>query len=85
MKKTRADIRLVELGLVDSRTKAQAVTFDLDSLIQGWKLGIPGMRPGGIRRLYIPAALGYGAAGSGTSIPPNADLVFEIRLLSSAP
>src|SRR5262249_1917203 len=37
-----------------SRNGAQAATFDLDSLIQGWKLGIPGMRPGGIRRLYIP-------------------------------
>jgi hypothetical protein len=68
-----------------SRTKAQPAAFDLDTLIQGWKLGIPGMRPGGVRLLYIPAALAYGSAGSGSSVPPNADLVFEIRLISSTP
>jgi FKBP-type peptidyl-prolyl cis-trans isomerase len=41
------------------------------------------MKPGGIRRLYIPAALAYGPKGFGADIPPNADLVFEIKLLHS--
>lgn len=52
-------------------------------LIQGWEQGIPGMKVGGTRRLLIPASLAYGAnppAGSG--IPPNADLVFDVTLLS---
>jgi hypothetical protein len=68
----------------DARRRPLApVTFSLSGLIQGWQQGIPGMQPGGIRRLYIPSALGYGAAGSPPNIPANADLVFEIKLTST--
>jgi len=63
------------------------IEFDLDNLIEGWKQGIPGMQPGGIRRLYVPFQLAYGDAGKpatppGVTIPPQADLVFEIKLVS---
>jgi hypothetical protein len=64
------------------RSPAGPATFSLGGVIQGWQQGIPGMRPGGIRRLLIPAALAYGAAGHPPSIPANADLVFEIKLVS---
>jgi len=57
-------------------------TFSLAGLIQGWQEGIPGMKPGGLRRLDIPAALAYGTAGSPPKIPGNADLVFEIKMLA---
>lgn len=52
------------------------------SVIQGWNDGVPGMRVGGTRELTIPPALGYGAGGAGTVIPPNATLHFTITLLS---
>ena len=64
------------------RSPSPPATFALSGLIQGWQQGIPGMKPGGIRRLFVPAALGYGAAGSPPNIPANADLVFEIKLIS---
>jgi peptidylprolyl isomerase len=50
-------------------------------VIPGWVKGIPGMKVGGRRELIIPAALAYGKAGSGSTIPPNSPLVFVVDLL----
>lgn len=58
------------------------VTLGANQVIRGFEQGILGMRVGAIRRVTIPPALGYGATGSGNAIPPNATLIFEIRLNS---
>ena len=60
-------------------------TFKLGAgqVIPGWDQGIPGMKVGGRRELVIPASLAYGAKGSGTTIPPNAPLVFVVDLLGT--
>lgn len=64
-----------------SKDSGQPVSFGLDQVIAGWKEGIPGMKVGGTRRVMIPAAKAYGAnPPSGSGIPANADLVFDVTL-----
>ena len=64
-----------------SKDTGQQVSFGLDQVIKGWTDGIPGMKIGGTRRLLIPAAQAYGAnPPSGSGIPANADLVFDVTL-----
>jgi peptidylprolyl isomerase len=57
-------------------------------VIPGWDQGFGGMKIGGKRRLFIPWQLAYGARGrpgpdaAHPGIPPKADLIFDIELVS---
>ncbi|MDD5180962.1 MAG: FKBP-type peptidyl-prolyl cis-trans isomerase [Gallionellaceae bacterium] len=70
-----------------SRYGDQPFVFDLGAgeVIRGWDEGIQGMQVGGMRKLTIPAALGYGEHGAGNAIPPGATLIFEVELLGVYP
>jgi uncharacterized damage-inducible protein DinB len=52
-------------------------------VIPGFEAGFEGMRVGGKRRIFIPYQLAYGEQGRG-SIPPKADLTFDVELLAVA-
>ena len=62
----------------------KAAKFKVTRVVPGFSQGLKLMQPGGKYRLCIPAALGYGSEGYG-SVPANADLVFEVEMLSFAP
>lgn len=66
-----------------SLDRGQPFVFTLGAgqVIRGWDLGVVGMKVGEIRRLFIPSEFGYGERGAGDSIPPNANLIFEVELL----
>jgi len=63
--------------------RGQPLEFTLgqNSVIQGWELGVAGMKVGEKRKLTIPPELAYGSQGAGGVIPPNATLIFEIDML----
>lgn len=59
-------------------------TIGAGEVIPGWDEGVMSMKVGGKRRLIVPPQLGYGAAGAGGVIPPDATLIFEVELLDVA-
>jgi FKBP-type peptidyl-prolyl cis-trans isomerase len=67
-----------------SYDRGEPITFGLTpgGLIEGWILGIPGMKVGGKRTLTIPPDLAYGDRGAGASVPPGATLNFTVELLA---
>lgn len=46
-----------------SWSRGETINFPLRSLIQGWQVGIPGMKVGGRRQLTVPPAQAYGDSG----------------------
>lgn len=51
-------------------------------VIAGWDEGILLLNVGDKARFVIPSHLGYGSAGAGGVIPPNATLVFDVELMN---
>jgi FKBP-type peptidyl-prolyl cis-trans isomerase len=51
-------------------------------VIAGWKLAIPMLGVGDSATFYIPSKLAYGPQGYPGAIPPDAILIFNVKLLA---
>jgi FKBP-type peptidyl-prolyl cis-trans isomerase FkpA len=69
---------LAASGTVFDQNVTQA--FATGAVIKGFSEGLLLMTKGSVWRFCIPAALGYGAQGTGP-IPANSDLVFQVELV----
>jgi len=65
-----------------SLDKGEPFEFKLGekNVIDGWDLGLVGMKAGGLRKLVIPPELAYGEKGR-PGVPPNAELHFDVELV----
>ena len=54
----------------------------MGQVIAGWDEGVSLLNVGDKARFVIPSNLGYGSRGAGGAIPPNANLIFDVELVS---
>jgi FKBP-type peptidyl-prolyl cis-trans isomerase len=77
--------KLIDGMVFDGTEEGMPARFKVNSLIPGWAEALTLMRVGDRWQIVIPANMGYGARGSGETIPPNQTLVFELELLKVVP
>lgn len=53
-------------------------------LVPGFREAMLNMNVGDEARIFIPSFLGYGERGAGGIIPPNANLVFDLKIVGKA-
>ena len=75
-----ANIRFLREATGAVFDQAMQTPMPVGGVIHGFSEGLQLLARGGVIRLCVPPALGYGAQASGP-IPANADLVFQIELL----
>jgi FKBP-type peptidyl-prolyl cis-trans isomerase len=64
-----------------ARKKPISFILGNDMVIDGWDLGIAGMKVGGLRKLIIPPELAYGDKAK-PKIPANSRLTFTVELMA---
>merc|ERR1712002_581921 len=64
------------------RNKPFETEIGVGRVIKGWDEGFTKISLGETAKLTITPDYGYGASGAGNVIPPNATLIFEVKLLA---
>ena len=72
-----------KFGAVLDSSKKFTFRPGMGEVIQGWDIGLEGMREGGRRKLIIPPKAGYGGKDIGAG--PGALLYFDVTLISCGP
>jgi FKBP-type peptidyl-prolyl cis-trans isomerase len=67
-----------------SRDSGRPLTFAVGTgkVIKGWDMALLHMRVGDRWKVSIPYQLAYGERGNPAGIPPKADLLFDMELMS---
>lgn len=63
------------------RNEPIEITIGIGQVIKGWDEGVLLLKEGESATFLIPSELGYGASGAGGVIPPNAWLIFDVKLV----
>lgn len=61
------------------------VVLGVGQYIKAWDEALLSMKVGGKRLLLVPPELGFGKQGSGSVVPPDSTLKYEIELKSIVP
>ena len=77
--------KLINGVIFDGSSPGLPASMRVGNVITGWSEALQLMREGDHWQLVIPPLLGYGARGSGDAIPPNQDLIFDIKLIETTP
>jgi FKBP-type peptidyl-prolyl cis-trans isomerase FkpA len=72
--------KLLNGTVFDRAVAGSEATFTLNSLVKGWRQGVPLIKQGGSIRLIVPSTLGYGLDGSSPAIPAFSALDFDITV-----
>jgi FKBP-type peptidyl-prolyl cis-trans isomerase FklB len=75
---------LINGAVIDGSSPGLPSTLAVGSVIRGLGEALQLMHVGDHWQLTIPPGLAFGAAGSGTTVPPNQTLLFDITLTSVA-
>lgn len=73
---------LADGRLFDASATGFAFLLGRGAVIRGWDEGVVGMKIGGRRLLVVRPGLAYGRLSPGGDIPPNATLIFDVRLVA---
>ena len=67
--------------IIDTYRENEPSEVAVDELIEGYREGLLLMRKGSRYKFFIPPELAWGKKGSRSKIPPNAVLIFDVRLI----
>jgi len=73
----------VKIDSSDDRGKPTSFVVGGDQVIEGWSVGVKGMKEGGVRLLIIPPGLAYGKEGRAGFVGRDKTLWYRIELIKA--